>query len=410
MRSSNADERTSTRPTGPRRTHRRRAAKYRRRRAAAALLLTLAVAGAVLAILGVTGNDDHGPPAPVPGQASRHDRSAATAKGPHPGAVPARQSPSRVPVGARRGRSSASVGTYRVGMTRLTFAEPAPAAIATGQSRTGQPVRLLPTVIRYPEAAGTPTDSASSAAGATAGRFPLVIFSQGYDISAEAYAALLKAWAEAGYVVADPTYPLTDPSTPGGVDEADITNHPADLRFVISSVIAAGRDSRSPLHDLVDPRQVAIIGHSDGGDVSLAVAADSCCKDAAVKAAVILSGAELSAFGGSYYTPGSVPLLVVQGSADTVNIPGCSAQLYDQAPAPKYYLDIPGAEHQPPYLDPGVTRTDVARAVTAFLDAYLRHRPARLQAISRAGRLPGGETITSLPVLPNAGAYCPGAR
>jgi predicted dienelactone hydrolase len=409
VRPTNTDEQTGPWPSRPRRPRGRGAAKYRRRRAAAAALLTLAVAAAVLAVLGVTDNGGRGRHAPVSGKSSPHDRSAATAKRPGPGATPGRRNQAPAAVATRRSRSAASAGTYRVGMTTLTVVEPAPARVTTGRTGGGQPVRLLPTVIRYPEPATPATRSGPRAVGTAPGPFPLVVFSQGYDIAAEAYSALLRAWARAGYIVADPTYPLTDPSASASVDEADIVNHPADLRFVISSLIAAGRDPRSPLHGLVDPGQVAIIGHSDGGDVSLAVAANSCCRDAEVKAAVILSGAELSAFGGSYYGSGSVPLLVVQGSADTVNIPGCSAQLYDQAPAPKYYLDLPGAEHQPPYLDAGQTRIDVADAVIDFLNAYLKQRRSRLLALSRRSRLPGGETIASLPVLPDASTYCPGA-
>jgi predicted dienelactone hydrolase len=294
-------------------------------------------------------------------------------------------------------------------MTSLMLTEPATAAMATGHTASGAPVRTLPTIVRYP-AAGTPGSGAHPGAAPASGHgpFPLVIFSQGYDISAEAYSWLLDAWARAGFVVADPTYPLTDPSTPEGVNESDIVNHPGDLRFAISALLAARHDNRSVLDGLMDPSRVAIIGHSDGGDVTLAAAADSCCRDSAVKAAVILSGAELAAFGGSYYSAGSVPLLVVQGSADTVNVPGCSAQLYDQAPAPKYYLNIAGAEHQPPYLDPGPLRGGVARSVIAFLDAYLSHRRARLDALVRRGTVTAGETITSAP-SPAGTTYCPGA-
>jgi predicted dienelactone hydrolase len=358
-------------------------------------------------VVGVGRDDRRGRQASASG--SPHDRPAGTAR-PLPGLTPGSRTTVHALGVGPQGRPAATSGPYRVGMTTLTFAEPAPAGISTGQTRSGQPVRLLPTVIRYPEVASPATESRPRAARAAAvGAFPLIVFSQGYDVPAEAYSALLKAWTMAGYVVADPTYPLTDPSTPGGVDEADIVNHPADLRFVISALIAAARDPRSPLHDLLDARRVAIIGHSDGGDVSLAVAANSCCRDAEVKAATILSGAELSAFGGSYYGLGSVPLLVVQGSADTVNIPGCSAQLYDHAPAPKYYLDVPGAGHQPPYLDPGQTRSDVANAVIAFLNEYLKREPSRLQALSRTGRLPGGETITSASTLLDTSTDCPGA-
>ena len=299
---------------------------------------------------------------------------------------------------------------YRVGMTSLTLSEPASAATATGHAASGAPVRVLPTIVRYP-ATGTPGAGAhpGAAPAAAHGPFPLVVFSQGYDVSAEAYSWLLDAWARAGYIVADPTYPLTDPSTPEGVSEPDIVNHPADLRFVISALLGADHGAHTVLHGLVDPGRVAIIGHSDGGDVSLAVAANSCCRDPAVKAAVILSGAELSAFGGSYYSAGSVPLLVVQGSADTVNVPGCSAQLYGPAPPPKYYLNIAGAEHQPPYLDPGAIRGGVARTVTAFLGAYLRHRPDHLAALVHQGTVTAGETITSAPLPAGTGTYCPGA-
>jgi predicted dienelactone hydrolase len=301
-----------------------------------------------------------------------------------------------------------AVRAYRVGLTSLTLDEPATPATATGRAPSGAPTRTLPTIVRYP-AAGTPDAGAHARADPAAGSFPLVVFSQGYDIPAEAYSWLLDAWARAGYVVADPTYPLTDPDTPGGVDERDIVNHPADLRFVISSLLAAQRDRHSVLHGLVDPARVGIVGHSDGGDVSLAVADNSCCRDAAVKAAVILSGAELAAFGGRYYAAGHGPLLVVQGSADTINVPGCSAQVYDGAPRPRYYLNVAGAEHEPPYLEPGPERVGVARAVIAFLNAYLGHRPAHLQALVRDRAVTGGETLTTAPLPAGTSTYCPGA-
>jgi predicted dienelactone hydrolase len=236
------------------------------------------------------------------------------------------------------------------------------------------------------------------------------VFSQGFDVLAESYAALLRAWASAGYVVAAPTYPDTSPNGPGPVNENDIVNHPADLRFVISALLAASRDRTGPLYGLIDRRQIALIGHSDGGDVSLAVAAGRCCRDPRITAAIILSGAERSAFGGTYYTAGSPPLLVVQGGADTVNLPACSVMLYNAAPAPKYYLDIPGAEHQPPYKDPGPARHGVQLTTTAFLDSYLKREPARLKALERTGALPAGEALSSAPAAPfPAGSYCPGA-
>jgi pimeloyl-ACP methyl ester carboxylesterase len=194
------------------------------------------------------------------------------------------------------------------------------------------------------------------------------------------------------------------------VSEADIVNHPRDLRFVVGALLRRRGEPRSRLYGLLASRGVAVIGHSDGADVSLAVAANSCCRDPAVRAAVILSGAELSAFGGRYYPRGSAPLLVAQGSADTINLPVCSTQLYDRAPAPKFYLDIHGAEHQPPYIDPGPARRGVIRTVIAFLDRFVKGEPAGLAALVRGVRLPASETLTSAATAPQAaGSYCPGA-
>jgi predicted dienelactone hydrolase len=371
-----------------------------RRRRLTALALALLVAGVAVAIAtgggSRRGGRDHDTAGlrSAPAGTSRSTPSGSSGIAPH-----------------RAGSGSTAQTTaraYSVGVTSLPLREPATAATATGHAPSGAPIRVLPTIVRYP-ATGRPGPGAHPGAAPAAGPFPLVVFSQGFDISAEAYAWLLDAWARAGYVVADPTYPLTDPSTPEGVNEQDIVNHPADLRFVISALLAAGHDRNSVLHGLVDPARVGIVGHSDGGDVSLAVAANSCCRDPAVKAAVILSGAELSAFGGSYYSGGSTPILVVQGSADTVNVPGCSAQLYGQAPPPKYYVNIAGAEHEPPYLESGPVRTGIARTVADFFDAFLSHRPARLHALVRRGTVTAGETITTAALPAGTSTYCPGA-
>lgn len=292
---------------------------------------------------------------------------------------------------------------WRIASLSLTLQEPSSPGIATARSSSGASFRTLPTQVRFPVAA--------SGSAIPAGEpFPLVVFSQGYDESAAAYGGLLNAWVRAGYVVAAPTYPFTDPTSGSELNENDIVNHPADLRFVIGSLQRLAHDHASPLHSALDPSRVAVAGQSDGGDVSLAVAANSCCRDGAVRAAIILSGAELGSFGGAYYSRGSVPLLVTQGSADTINPPACSAQLYDPAPQPKYYLVISGAEHLPPYVSPGPIRAGVARTTIAFLNAYLKHGQASASAIRAAARLPAQEALISgAAAPPPASTYCPGA-
>ena len=289
----------------------------------------------------------------------------------------------------------------------LRIDEPSSAAIAT-DSVDGRPVRTLPTLLLYPTA-GSPgqPDRSHAVPDVDAGPFPLIVFSQGFDEPVSAYRGLLDAWARAGYVVAAPTYPRTAPTAPGGVNEDDIFNHPRDLRFVISTLRSDGKHSPSPLAGLVNARQIAIAGQSDGAEVTLAAAANTCCRVRAVKAAVILSGSELSGFGGAYYASGSAPLLVTQGNRDTINLPGCSVALYDGAPAPKYYVDVLGAEHLPPYTEPGRARHYVARAVVAFLDYYLKRNRTPLETMLRDRGTPHVATLSTRSRLTAQSTYCP---
>jgi dienelactone hydrolase len=288
-------------------------------------------------------------------------------------------------------------GTFSVATTSLQLVEPA--SVPGGASRS------LPTAVWFP---GTETNAAPEP-DRTHAPYPLLVFSQGYDSSVQAYQTLLEHWASAGFVVAAPTYPHTDPSDPAGLDEADIVNHPTDLRFVISTLLQMAADAGTELSGLINPNEVGLIGHSDGGDVSLAVAESSCCQDPRVKAAAVLSGAELASFGGSYVTASPVPLIVVQGDADTINPPACSAQAYDDARPPKYYLDLLGAGHGPPYLDPGTDQEVVAQVVTDFFDAELAGQPAATAAMMSAGDLAGVAEITDAPLAPSVPGSCPGA-
>jgi predicted dienelactone hydrolase len=285
--------------------------------------------------------------------------------------------------------------------------EPASAASATTRSSTGAPVRQLQTTLLYP-AVGAPNgrENQGGAPDVAHGHYPLVVFSQGFDVSAASYSALLDAWASAGYVVAAPTYPRTDPSDPAGPSEEDLVNHPADISYLLRALLSLPPASIAPV---IQSSEVAVVGQSDGADVSLAVADNSCCRVNAVKAAVLLSGAELASFGGSYYRSKPVPLLVVQGDSDTVNPPACSAQVYNQAPAPKYYLDLLGADHLPPYLNAGTDQTLVERATVDFLNGYLKHSASSPSALQKDGSAPGVANITSSGAAPSAPGSCSGA-
>lgn len=297
---------------------------------------------------------------------------------------------------------------------------------------TSPAARVATTVVRVPAPGLAPSALSTEVwypAASKSGRlvpdragapYPLVVFSQGFAVAVSSYSGLLREWAANGFVVAAPTYPYTAP--PGPLYEADIINHPAELRLVLSALTGLARQHTSPLAGLVNAAEVGLAGHSDGGDVSLAVAYNTCCRDPLVKAVAVLSGAELSSFGGRYFagTGHQVPLLVVQGSADTVNPPACSAQIYDEAQAPKYYLDLLGARHYAPYIErgpkgPAQARLDasyrdiVAKVTTDFFEAELKGRPGALGALAQAGQVPGVAELFKGGQAPPTTGWCPGS-
>ncbi|HEV2924552.1 MAG TPA: hypothetical protein VGW98_10990 [Solirubrobacteraceae bacterium] len=258
--------------------------------------------------------------------------------------------------------------------------------------------RSLLTYVRYP-ALGAPgkADLPGAPAASASGPFPLVVFGHGFNVTPSLYARLLHSWAQAGYVVASPVFPLENPNAPGGPNEADLINQPADVRFVISRMLASSRLSSDPLAGLIDPAAIAVAGHSDGGDTALAVAYDPRSRDPRVDAAVVLSGAETPATGEFAFPTEGPPLLATQGTADAVNAPSLTYAFFEAAGRPKYLLRLLGAEHVPPYSEEQPQLSIVERVTVAFLDGYLKRRQPALRRLSSLGSVRGTSTLVAEP-------------
>jgi dienelactone hydrolase len=275
---------------------------------------------------------------------------------------------------------------FAVGLRITTFVDRS--RVVRLPSGATEPRRLV-TYLRYPTPGrATDRDLVGARPDRAAGSFPLVVFGHGFAVTPATYARLLRAWARAGYVVAAPVFPLGNANAPGGPNESDLINQPADLSFVVSRLLAADSDPRSPLHGLIDPTRIAVAGHSDGADTALAAAYSRRFRDSRLRAAMILSGAEIPGVGGYVFHPGMPPLLAVQGTADTLNPPGLTAAFFAIASRPKFLLTLPGAPHLAPYtwLEPQLT---VVEDVTiGFLDHYLKHGPLpRLPTSGAAARV-----------------------
>jgi fermentation-respiration switch protein FrsA (DUF1100 family) len=258
--------------------------------------------------------------------------------------------------------------------------------------------RTLLTYVRYP-ALGSPngTDIPGAPAARGEGPFPLVVFGHGFGVTPALYARLMQAWAAAGYVVAAPVFPLGNANAPGGPNESDLPNQPADMRLVISRVLAAASASSGPLSGLVAQGKIAVAGQSDGGDTALAVAYDPPLRDPRIRAAVILSGAEIPGIGAFQIVDGGPPLLATQGTADTINPPSDTSAFYDSAGVPKYLLALLGASHLPPYTSQQPQLAVVERVTIAFLDHYLKQLHGSLHRLLTAGSVPGIATLNSHP-------------
>jgi predicted dienelactone hydrolase len=189
---------------------------------------------------------------------------------------------------------------------------------------------------------------------------PLVVFAHGFALMPDAYAALLDAWARAGFVVAAPVFPGENAHARGGPDEADLVNEPTDIHVVISDLL------RTSLP--IDPTRIAVAGQSDGGVAALGAAYAQRLRDRRIDAAVIMSGAWPS---GWHFVRGP-PLLAIQGTADPINPPVNTTAYFALASPPKRILWLRGASHLPPYTTDARERTIVARATIAFLDRYLK--------------------------------------
>ena len=266
----------------------------------------------------------------------------------------------------------------------------------TIQLPSGQLVsRPVTTIVRYPTSrrgAGHGPESAR-----TGGPFPLIIFGHGFDVRPSLYAHLLRYWTSAGFVVAAPIFPLENPNAPGGPNRQDLPNQPQDMRFVISSLLRLDARSNGALHGLIDAHQVAVAGHSDGGDTALALAYDPSLRDPHLQAAVILSGAEIPMLPAFRIAAGGPPLLATQGTDDDVNLPSATTAFFHSAPPPKYLLQLLGGTHLGPYSTNRPQLGVVERVTTAFLQYYLDHDRAAMRNLLRAGRTPGVATLQADP-------------
>jgi hypothetical protein len=292
------------------------------------------------------------------------------------------------PVGAETGHRSQAVPSqhFGVGIARCTFVDHSRSVLnySSRPFRVLSARRTLVTEIRYPtqQNADEPVEAKGAPPIARSGGYPMVVFAHGYDVTPDTYAALLDAWARAGFVVVAPIFPDESAFEVAAQHRAntedDLANEPGDLVFVTKEVLQASNVESSTcpiLNGLVDPSEIALAGHSDGAEAVGMLAYDhgldpqgenyaNLRTGISYKSVIILSGAEDIAQ--SYADEASRPdLLVVQSLADQCNPARFGVHLYDGIQQPnKWFLELLTAHHLPPFDGADAPAFGVAAAVT----------------------------------------------
>jgi predicted dienelactone hydrolase len=224
--------------------------------------------------------------------------------------------------------------------------------------------------------------------------FPLFVWAHGYEATVDYFDPYLRAIAAHGYVVAAPTFPLTNAAAVGGARYGDYVNQPADVTFVISKLLAAYGASGSAQRDLIDFTKIGVGGHSLGAATTAGLVSNRCCFDRRIKAAVEVDGARLSFPRGSTVERGT-PLLLIHGDADHTFAVSESRAVFAVSRPPKYLVILHRMPHTP-FRIPSAYAI-ILNTTVDFLDLYLKGETRAKSQLQFDGAVPGTTSLTFAP-------------
>jgi dienelactone hydrolase len=194
-------------------------------------------------------------------------------------------------------------GPYEVREREEEFIDYSRPTAANGEF-AGEDFRRLPGTVWHPAVSeGAP--------------YPLVVFSHGFTSSRAGGAYLGEHLASIGYVVVAVDYPLTSMAAPGGPNARDVVNQPADVSFLIDTLLASARKPDDPLYAMIDGDRIGVTGISLGGLTTTLVAYHPELGDPRVAAALSIAG-PTSIFTHRFFESPSVPFLMLAGDIDAL--------------------------------------------------------------------------------------------
>jgi fermentation-respiration switch protein FrsA (DUF1100 family) len=246
--------------------------------------------------------------------------------------------------------------------------------------------RSLATTVYYPATGRASTLSIEGAPRATRwGPFPLIVFNHDLGATPTPYTALLHTWAEAGYVVAVPTYaaPTDADVDANGKIQVDLGERVSDASFVIDRMLDRVQGG---FGSIVDPKHIAAAGHGLGATTTYVVGFLTDGADPRVRAAVTIGGS-LAGDAGGYFTGINTPLLAIHGDADETDPIDDSLAVYALATPPKFFVTLLGGDQNSPFKTAGDPGLRIVEETTVdFFAAYLRGRASGLAQLARDGK------------------------
>jgi dienelactone hydrolase len=224
------------------------------------------------------------------------------------------------------------------------------------------------------------------------GPFPLVVFSHGLDGHPEKFTKLFSAWADAGFAIAAPAFPLTNSHAANpNSNVGDVGQQPADVSFVLDHVLALNNQRRSRLFHAIDQHRIGASGLSLGGLTTYMLAYGKCCRDQRIDAVAVLDGLR-----SDERLDGHVPLLIAHSDTDPTLPYSSALEAFAAARAPAWFVTLHGAAHASQWEDDITPFDHIDERLTIdFWDATLNGNSQAFVRLQRDATVPGLSSIVA---------------
>lgn len=249
--------------------------------------------------------------------------------------------PMSTPIATLRIEDASERGEYGVGVRTYELVDTSRPTAPNGEY-AGASERALPIEVWYPAAVPSEVDT-RDAPVASDRPYPLIIFAHGFSSLGRVSASYASHLASHGYVVVAPDFPSSKIGALGGPTLAAVAEQPADVSFVIDTLLAYNAEADHPLGGAIDPESVGMSGHSLGGLTAL-VTAFGARRDDRIDA--ILPIAPPACFlPADVAGDARVPMLLITGGKDGLVNPQNAHFGFEYAAGPRDYVEVAGAEH-----------------------------------------------------------------